>query len=294
MYKNPITLAKTISKTFLSWLTKKKIERILRDASPPVTSRAEASFVHLQSTCKPPVPYGYTSWDMWNRGLNRNGSLCLIPGLETPGKKVLEVACGDGLVGTLLHHFGHEVVLVDSDDWRDPRAKVTPFHCCDACDTLPVGNDQFDLAYSYNAFEHFAQPEHVLKNIIQCVRRGGYIYLEFSPLFATPWGLHAYGTFNMPYPQFLFSPQFIQKTYNELGIHYYGVTQRIPMPVNEWRYTKFLDMFQQCGLRVLKCKTSTDISCLKLVLQYPEAFTGRHLTYNDLVIDGFRVLLQKP
>lgn len=270
-----------------------KIDGILANSLPPVTSRAEAAFEHLQSTCNPPTPYGYTPRDVWSRGVERSKFLTSIPGMETLGKHVLEVACGDGLVGTLLHHYGHKVIVTDSSDWRDPRAKIVPFHCCDVCSSIPVVDDHYDLIYSYNAFEHFDHPEKAFDNIVECVRPGGYIYLEFSPLFASPWGLHAYGTFNMPYPQFLFSSRFIQKTYNEFGIRYYGMEQREPIPVNKWRYEQFMTLFQRRGLSVLEISTSTDASSLDLVLKFPETFRGRQLTRKDLVIDGIKVLLQK-
>ena len=65
-------------------------------------------------------------------------------------------------------------------------------------------DETFDFVFSYDAFEHFASPENVLLEAIRVVRKRGYIYLEFGPLYYSPYGEHAYRSITVPYCQFLF------------------------------------------------------------------------------------------
>jgi SAM-dependent methyltransferase len=199
------------------------------------------------------------------------------------------------MTGYLLAGFGHEVRLADTDDWRDTRAREVEFVACDL--TLPgvLPGDRFDLVYSYNSFEHFDDPAAVLRNLVEACRPGGLLYFEFGPLYCGPWGLHAYRTLRMPYPQFLFSPEFIDRQLERLGIEDLGGKRTSLQPLNRWRLSQFRDLWTRSGCEVMRCDVAwVDASHLRVVTEFPEAFRGRGLAVEDLLAQSITVLLRKP
>ncbi len=76
---------------------------------------------------------------------------------------------------------------------------------------MPYDESSFDLIFSINSFEHFEQPALALNEIIRVLQPDGLLFLAFSPLYYSPWGLHASRRLGMPYPQLLFSAPTIQQ-----------------------------------------------------------------------------------
>jgi SAM-dependent methyltransferase len=272
------------------------VRRLLSGPEPAECSRSEAAFEDLQAQARPVAEYGYDPLSTWKRGATRAAVLLgLSSGLTVPGARILEAACGDGMTGYLLAGFGHRVCLADTDEWRDTRARGIDFLACDL--TLPgvLPGDQFDLVYSYNSFEHFDDPAAVLRNLVGACRPGGLLYFEFGPLYCGPWGLHAYRTLRMPYPQFLFSPEFINRQLERLGIEDLGGKRTSLQPLNRWRLSQFRDLWNSSGCEVMRCDVGwVDTSNLRVVTQFPEAFRGRGLAVEDLLAQSITVLLRKP
>jgi len=48
----------------------------------------------------------------------------------------------------------------------------------------------FDLVYSINAFEHIPNPFRALDEIMRVLRPGGLIYIQFDPIWTSPFGHH--------------------------------------------------------------------------------------------------------
>ena len=92
-----------------------------------------------------------------------------------------------------------------------------------------INDASFDIVSSFDSFEHMPDPEAALDQIVRVTRQGGLIFLDFGPLYASAWGLHAYRSLRMPFPQFLFSPEFINLRLEELGIPDWA--RRAPVPV---------------------------------------------------------------
>lgn len=85
-------------------------------------------------------------------------------------------------------------------------------------DDMQFENESFDFVFSYDGFEHFAQPDRVFQEAIRVVKKGGYIYLEFGPHYMSPFGEHAYRSISVPYCQFLFSKTLINDFVNQKGL----------------------------------------------------------------------------
>jgi SAM-dependent methyltransferase len=269
------------------------ISQTLGRSSTPVLTRSEVAFDTLQASWDPRSPYGYDPVSIWKRAASRSQTLVSIPGLGTPGKKILDVGAGDGMLGVALNAFGHLATLTDLEDWRHGAAKAVHFEEADCCQALPFEDASFDLVCSFNSFEHFPTPDTVLAEIVRVTKPGGWIYVDFNPLYASPWGLHAYRALRMPYPQFLLSEGFIASKLEDIGIWDLGKKRTELQFLNRWSVSEFDRLTNNPAFVVVRNQRTVDISELELVLQFPEAFQGRGLTFEDLTVSGLTMAMCK-
>jgi len=96
----------------------------------------------------------------------------------TAGKKVLDVACGTGvLIGDYLERDVESVTGIDISPEMIARArekftgKKVEFLCCDAEEFDSDG--RFDAVMIYNAFPHFPDPDRLFSNLSRLLREGG-------------------------------------------------------------------------------------------------------------------------
>jgi SAM-dependent methyltransferase len=238
--------------------------------------------------------YGYDEYSTWARGCERAMKLLRIANLSGRNLAVFEAGCGDGMTGHALAGYRKTstIVLNDTDDWRDERAKSFPFIKGDICRRLHLDSDSFDLVISYNTFEHIDDPAGALAELVRLCKRGGYIHVEFNPLYCSPLGLHAF-SFLMPYPQFLFSSALIETKIRELGVQDLGKTFTCLQPTNKWRIAQFRELWRGTNCEVISLAEERNERHLGVVMEFPQAFCGRGLTVEDLVVEGISVLLRK-
>lgn len=270
-----------------------KVSQIVADTRPSMYYDSESTFAKLQDAPLPVPEYGYDSYSAWRRASERTLSVLRVLELQHPGKRVLEIAAGDGMTGQVLSTYGHDVTLCDIEDWRDDRAKSLPFVACDVCDSVPLDDSSFDLIVSFNAFEHFIDPLSAFLEVKRLCRANGIIVLSFDPLYCSPWGLHAYRALRMPYPQFLFSRPFIDRKIEHLGIHDLGKKMYTLQPLNEWRIDQFEGLWHNDSFKIMEEQVGENWTQLETVVQYANAFRGRNLTVRDLVAHGINVILRK-
>jgi SAM-dependent methyltransferase len=271
----------------------RKIEVILAQSTPPDTRRSEADFDCLQSRYNGVPEYGFDPRSLWKRGAERAATLVDLVSFTDHPARVLEVGCGDGMTGVLLTSFGHRVTLSDMEDWRDPRARTLTFieEVLEA--GLPLPDAAFDLVYSFNSFEHFQDPAKCFRELTRLCRPGGIMHLDFGPLYPSAWGLHAYSSLKMPYPQYLFSQAFLEQKLGELGIWDLGRRLDQLQPLNEWRVDDFLKLWKTDSWTTIHLCTGGPHEYLTLVEEYPEAFRGRGLSVEDLTTQWIRVTLRR-
>jgi SAM-dependent methyltransferase len=250
-------------------------------------------FNSLQKEFPSRPEYKYDPYSTWRRGVERAINLFEFVELCQGQKSILEVTCGDGMAGFILYSYNHYVTLNDIEDWRDYRAKKIPFVQSDICQSLNIDSNSFDLVCSYNGFEHLEDPTGALDEVIRVCKKGGLIYLEFGPLYASPWGMHVYRTVKMPYPQFLFSESFLKNKLDELGIYDLGLKRSDLQPLNKWRLNQFIQLWRNCDCDIVKSSLLTDVSCLELIRRFPEAFYNRDLTYEDVTTQAIIITLKK-
>ena len=271
------------------------IDRILRDERPPDTHRSEGAFERLQAAYPSNRGdlYTYDDFSLYERALQRALRILRLSGLEEYGRSVLDIGAGDGVLGAILKNYGHSVRLTDMEDWRSRVGRQVEFHRADVTKGLPFEDATFDLAVSFNSFEHFPDPRAAFNEALRVTKPGGQLYFDFNPLYCSAWGLHAYRSLYMPYSQFLFSGDFIDAQLERLGISDLGGTRTTLQFLNEWKSVQFEEVWREGGALVKECEWVCDASQLGIVLEFPEAFRGRGLTVDDLVRCGNSVTITK-
>ncbi len=267
----------------------RKVAPILERTTEPSTERAEADFDRLQSAYPAMGEYGYDLLANWRRAIGRIGQILHNELVREPGKTVLEVACGDGMLGQLLTAYGHQVTLQDLEDLRDDRVKHLPYVLGDLTTPLGMEPNQFDLIVTYNSFEHVYDPPKALAQMVDVCKPGGHIMLDFGPLYAAAWGWHEYRSLRMPYPQYLFTKEFAVEKLYEIDANWKGF-----IPLNGWMFHQYETMFNECGCEIVHKTIRPLNDHLNVVLKYPEAFAGRGLKVEDLVNESIFIILRKP
>ena len=146
--------------------------------------------------------------------------------------------------------------------------------------------ESFDLVTSYAAFEHFDQPPIMFENMKQLVKRGGYLYIDFSPLWRSADGHHMYRNVQFPYFHLIFS----EKTIKE----YYGKNRFVDYnSYNKWSALDFLTLFSSNrDMQIVSLETVYQTRDLYFISAFPKLLNQYSL--EDLLISGFKVLFYKP
>lgn len=273
---------------------RRAVERLLCSNEVPDTEISEAAYDSLCAKYDAPDEYGYDRKSTWRRGLQRAQQLMAFVPTLNHGQTSLEVACGDGMTSLQLALLGMKPTLSDLTDWRDGRAVHLPFQTCDLVSDDSFRGDCYDFVFSYNAFEHFSEPTTALRKMVNATKPGGFLFFEFGPIYTGPWGLHAYRMLPMPYPQFLFSENFWRKKLESSGVRDLGQELDDLQPLNRWTVSQFDALWRGSGCEILVVRKYAIEDYLSVVIDYPKAFQGRGLAYEDVTTQAVLVLLRKP
>jgi ubiquinone/menaquinone biosynthesis C-methylase UbiE len=203
----------------------------------------------------------------------------------------LELGCGYGLLSYSLQKMGGTTTAIDINSTRfsekGVREGVTFLHMNAA--HLQFEDEKFDFIFSFNAFEHFPDPEAVLREAIRVVKAGGYIYLNFDPLYMSPWGLHEWNSITFPYCQFLFPLEQLKEFADEKGL-------KLLLPhLNGWSVEKYRDLWRRYSdkLETRQYQERYNTSYLDLIRKYPSAFKSKTECFDNLIVSGIEVLFKK-
>jgi ubiquinone/menaquinone biosynthesis C-methylase UbiE len=154
---------------------------------------------------------------------------------------------------------------------------------------LQFKDEKFDFIYSYNAFEHFLEPEKVLKEAIRVVKKKGYLFLSFEPIYTSPWGLHAWKTIPIPYCQYLFPEMLIDEFSNKKSLHLRK------SQLNKWSIEDFRKLWVRYSnrLEIVKYDEFININHLDLVMKYPSCFKSKTDGFDNLIVKKVSVLFKK-
>ncbi len=231
--------------------------------------------------------YGYDPASLQARGEERAKTILDQFPLGA-GAQILEVGCWDAMVSAALGARAHRCTAVDmTDAGFDPRAAAAgvALRRMDAT-RLDFPDDTFDLAFSFNAFEHFPDAAATFAEMVRVVRPGGFVYVDFGPLFMSANGLHGYYSVNVPYCQFLFAEDDLQR-----------FAERHKKPriefetLNRLRPDQFRAIFAATNLAILFYRESRN-PAIPLMAEYAGLFKRVSSSFDDFLVSsieaGFR------
>lgn len=248
----------------------------------------------LQQKYPCPPEYKYDPQSLEKRGEERARELLNLNPIKIDHDitTFLELGCWDGMASCALQKIGKKTTAIDyrskGFDERALKQGVTLLQM-DATN-LQFENESFDFVFSYDVFEHLADPELVLQEAIRVVKPGGYIYLDFGPLYMSPMGLHAYNSIYVPYCQFLFQNSLLNDFANENGLESIDFDQ-----VNGWSlddYRKLWNSHPQILEKTMYCEEH-NLFHLNLIMKYPSCFKSKTKNFDDLLVSKIKVLFKK-
>lgn len=245
----------------------------------------------LRRGYRPPAAIRYDAEGLVERADEKVGRLAAhVPLHEC--RAVVELGCWDGMVLAALRARGHKAYGADrSRDGIDPRARGAGvrFLQTDAA-ALALAGGSVDLAYSFAAFEHFADPDAVLAESARVLRRGGYLYLLFGPVYTSPYGLHAYRQIPVPYCHYLFA---------DADLRAYAERRQLPARwpyVNGVSVTAYREVWERHApqwARLYYREHATGGVGAELIAQYPSCFRGKVPSFDDLLVSAIEMCLRK-
>jgi SAM-dependent methyltransferase len=270
----------------------------------PATRRifqaAPAAPAHLAPEALPPLQarypalpeYGYDSADLARRGRERAAEVLGLTGAAA-ARTCLEIGCWDGMVSCALQQAGMQATAVDNRadgfDARASRAGVRLLRA-DAAG-LQFESESFDVVFSYDTFEHLADPERVLQEAARVTRKGGHVFLQFGPLYLSPFGQHAYRSIRVPYCHVLFAKQALQDFASRSALAPIEFAD-----VNEWSLGRYRELWAKFDgpLRRVEYREIRELAHLDLVRDHPSCFRARSGLLDDFLVTSIHVVFQKP
>jgi len=131
--------------------------------------------------------------------------------VDFKNKTVLDIGCGIGNTSLYMSLNGaKKVVGIDINqkalDFAKQQAKQHPqlSGILDFKTPEEMKKEKFDIVFSKDSFEHYAQPEKFIKIMKQYMKPSGQLVIGFSPLWKSPYGAHITDFTRLPWLHLLF------------------------------------------------------------------------------------------
>jgi SAM-dependent methyltransferase len=240
----------------------------------------------------PPDRVRYDAAGLMARARDKVAHLDRLVGVDTVGTAV-ELGCFDGMVGAALAERGVKVCGLDIStrgvDARAAQAGVR-FLQSDA-GAMALADESIDLVYSFASFEHFPRPDRCLAEIERVLRPGGHAFINFGPLYLSPYGCHAYRQIPVPFCHLLFG---------EPELHRWASNAGLPHDwpyVNGWALQQYRDLWKSASARFTirhYTEYSTGGVGVELIAEYPRLFRRYAADFDEFLIATVDIDLQKP
>ncbi len=248
----------------------------------------------LQQRYPEPPQYGYDYSSLVARGEKRASQLVSMlrgTGCRQIGSS-LELGCYDGMVSRALSNHGVRTTAVDirsSGFQKAALAGEVDLLVLDSA-ALAFEDERFEFVFSYDAFEHFPSPYETLQETLRVLKKGGYCYLFFGPLYMSPLGLHAYRSITVPYCQFLFSRPQLDAYVEQHGLSPINYAQ-----LNEWQLADFRRLWQGVDhdIHIINYEETVDLQHINLIKKYPAIFKQYSSSFDEFIVSSIGLFLQK-
>ena len=124
------------------------------------------------------------------------------------GKYFQEVYCTDLINYTSLYNGEFYKLLKEKYERNGCTIDLTKilFIKSDGMDLLFKDNF-FDMIISINTFEHIKEPKTALLEMIRCTKEGGYVYIQFDPIWTADTGSHFFHRVPEPWAHLVYSDE---------------------------------------------------------------------------------------
>lgn len=169
------------------------------------------------------------------------------------GKKVLDLCCQWGQHMSFLISTGAKVIGADIVDYNYHPHPTYQFIRSDA-QRLAIKPNTFDIVFCSNAFEHVPNPEKVLLEIHRILKRGGYAYISFIPVYYSDYGSHMAEFISEPWAHLKYSElEYISKLRDKTPGTEYWVLE-FKNGLNRLNREYFYDLFKEYSNESLKSR----------------------------------------
>jgi SAM-dependent methyltransferase len=202
---------------------------------------------------------------------------------------VLDFGCGLGWQATALAHrsIARKVIGLDIRLTELAEENAARYGVQDRVRfTQSLGSgEQFDLAYSCSSFEHFAEPEKILRLMLDATKPGGHVVVTFAEPWFSPHGAHMDGITKLPWVNLLFPERVVlsvRSRYRNDGARRY---EEYEGGLNRMTLRKFERIMRSSGARVIY-RRYIGVKGLPLVTKVP--------VVRELMTSSAAMILQKP
>ncbi|MEZ4515378.1 MAG: class I SAM-dependent methyltransferase [Chloroflexota bacterium] len=240
-----------------------------------------------------PMTYKYDDDSLAQRGRERANEMLALVGKDASNlQHFLDLGMWDGMACYALQQMGKQTVGIDIRvEGITPVAATSgaQFAGMDASQ-LGFPDDTFDFIFSYNSFEHFPEPDKVLQEATRVVRPGGYIYLNFGPLWLSARGAHQFQVISVPYCECLFTKDTLTQFAEGQSIELMGFFW-----MNEWPLTRYRQLWETVSSQLERVAYYETFNAdhVDLISRYPTCFRHKTRHFDDLIVSNIEVLFRK-
>lgn len=167
------------------------------------------------------------------------------------GQTVIDFGCGTGREAiAMAQHGARKVIGLDIREsvLAVAQSAAQSAGVIDRCEFVAATDEQADLIFSLDAFEHFAQPEEVLRVMRRLVKPRGEVRIAFGPTWYHPLGGHLFSVF--PWAHLVFTERALLRWRREFKDD--GATRfcEVDGGLNEMTIRRFEDLIRQSDFRI--------------------------------------------
>jgi SAM-dependent methyltransferase len=171
------------------------------------------------------------------------------------GKTVIDFGCGKGHESVELAEAGaKQVIGLDVLDGylREARNNASQAGVAQVCQFAQTTDTQADLVISIDAFEHFADPAGILRQMGRLCKPDGEIWIHFGPTWYHPLGGHLFAVF--PWAHLLFSETALCRWRADFISDGARRFSEVAGGLNRMTLKRFERIAQDSGLRIVRAE----------------------------------------